>query len=87
MTSEHYQVSTGWSGGSRQDFSLINFKSGQSEPILGMGDQFSKASSRQVLLPDNLLIETSIFCGKSMPPRFLCRPEQEQEVKQFLGLV
>lgn len=86
-TANTYRIQSGWSGGSRSYFSLIDFHTGKDLELKGLGDQFSKMPIETEMPLNSLLIETGISCGKSSTPHITCRPEQEEEVKKYLGII
>ena len=86
MTSTKYYVTLGWSGGSRCYYSLLDFTTGKELEIKGAGDNFSKQTETQDMPVNSILIETGMFNGKPSLPRIMCRPEQEDEVKKYLGI-
>ena len=72
-----------WSDGSKSTFSVINRNTGASHyPPTGSYPSFQASYTIQ---PGEVVIETSIFCGKPGTPRFYCLPEEEAETLKWLG--
>lgn len=86
-TSTTFACTSGWSGGSISYFNLWDFILGKELPLQGVGNQFNKLAVSQELPMNAILIETGVFCGKPSCPQLTCRPEQEQQVKAFLGVL
>lgn len=76
---------SGWSSGSFERHSLINYKTGE-RLQLHTGDQFNIRAKNQELPVNSVLITTSIFNGKPGVPNITCREEELEEVKQWLGV-
>ena len=74
-----------WSGGSRIDFVVHNLNTNQ-DSIPPAGHYPWNTPNDYTLQPGDVLIETGIFCGKPATPRFLCRPEDLERVKTWLGI-
>ena len=74
-----------WSGGSRSDFVVQNIDTGLN--YRPPGGQFPwNTPNDYTLQPGDVLIETGTFMGKPATPRFLCRPEDLERVKTWLGI-
>ena len=69
----------GWSDGSCSYFSIHNLD-GKPPQILVFGDNFSRQTTDQPILPGNFIIETGVFCGKESCPRVHCLPEDKDRV-------
>lgn len=81
-----YSATTGWSGGSRDYYTLLNFKTKVEEPLQGVGNHFNQPTTSQPIPPDCILITTGTFNSKPATPYINCLPEQEVEVLVWLGV-
>jgi hypothetical protein len=74
-----------WSGGSRSEFLVHNLDTHANfTPLMGRYP-FNEPNNYE-LNPADVLIETGIFMGKPATPHFLCRPEDLERVKTWLGI-
>lgn len=71
-------------GGSISYWTVINIKTGaRFRPSPG---QYPWTTPNDYTLqPGDVVMETGMFCGKPMAPRFCCRTEDEAEVTKWLG--
>lgn len=74
-----------WSEGSKSDFLVHNLNTG-GEFVPSPGRYPWTTSNEYTLQPGDVLIETGTFCGKPATPSFLCLPNDEQRVKEWLGI-
>ena len=74
-----------WSGGSRSEFFVHNLDTRANFTPPAGRYPFTERND-YTLQPGDVLIETGTFCGKPATPRFLCRPEDLERVKTWLGI-
>lgn len=73
-----------WDGGSKTTYTVINMLTGKTGfPPTGSYPTFQ---AEYLLGPQELMMETSVFCGKPGTPRFECRADDEQLARKFLGI-
>jgi hypothetical protein len=73
-----------WNGGSKTSYTVINMLTGaQGIPPCG---QYPTFQASYTLRPQELLMETGVFCGKPGTARFNCRTEDEALARKFLGI-
>ena len=79
-----FNTASYWSGGSKDYFTVINIHTGaRSTPPAGTFPNFDAHYSLQA---GEVLMQTGLCMGKPMAPRFHCLPEDNNRVRNFLGL-
>ncbi len=72
-------------GGSISYWTVINTKTGAYH-IPNRGTYPWTVPNDYTLQPGDVVMETGMFCGKPMAPRFCCRTEDEAAVLKWLGV-
>lgn len=76
----------GWCEGSSESHKIIAYVPGAKMAPLICGDHFSKQTVKQELSPGCIMVTTGTFAGKPGWPVITCRVDEEQAVREWLGL-
>lgn len=84
---DHVQnVDSYWDGGSKDFYHVVNIDTGLNVAPEGNHPFGDHGKVGYKLISGDILIRTGTFCGKPSTPCLLCRAEDENRVRQYLGL-
>lgn len=76
-------TSSFWNGGTKYDFLVLNIRTGQQEtPPAG---QYPTFKAEYTPAENEIIIQTGESCGKPSTPFIYCRPEDKENVLNYLG--
>lgn len=75
-----------WSGGSKSEYVVINLDTGR-RFVPPSGSYPWNVKNDYCLMAGDVLVETGMFCGKPASPHIRCLPQDEERVKNWLGIV